>query len=72
MKKSLVMLGAVALAGVAFAEGEGSFDPATLMTSAQSTVTAIATAVGSILVAAAGIYLSFLGWRKFRDATNKV
>jgi len=71
MKKSLITLGAIAAAGVALADG-AQFDPATLMAGAEGTVTDIATAVATILVAAAGIYLSFLGWRKFRDATSRV
>lgn len=72
MKKALIALGGVALVGAAMAEGSAGFDPSSLMSSAETTVSAIATAVGSILTAAAAIYLSFLGWRKFRDATNKV
>ncbi|MBR1922113.1 MAG: hypothetical protein IJ829_09000 [Kiritimatiellae bacterium] len=73
MKKFGVAVGSAIATAAALAEGEsGGFDPSSLMTSAQSTVTGIATALGAILVAAAAIYLALLGWRKFREATNKV
>lgn len=66
---ALVCAGTVA----AMAEGEAaSFDPSSLLSSAASTVTGIATAVGTVLTAAAAIYLAFIGWRKFREASNRV
>lgn len=73
MKKYAIALGSAALmAGAALAEGEAGFDPSTLMSSATTTVSGIVTALGTLLAAAAGIYLAFVGWRKFREACNKV
>lgn len=72
MKKYGIALATAAMAGLALAEGEAGFDPSTMMTSATSTVTSIVTALGTLLAAAAGIYLAFIGWRKFREACNKV
>lgn len=73
MKKYAIALGASALmAGAALAEGSAGFDPTTLMGDATTTVTSIVTALGTLLAAAAGIYLAFVGWRKFREACNKV
>lgn len=72
MKKFLVPALVCGLSVAAFAEGESGFDPSSLLSSASSTVTAIATAVGGVLTAAAAIYLAFIGWRKFREASSKV
>ena len=72
MKKYGIALATACMAGLALAEGEGGFDPSTMMTTATSTVTGIVTALGTLLAAAAGIYLAFIGWRKFREACNKV
>lgn len=72
MNKYAVALATACMAGLALAEGESGFDPSTMMTTATSTVTGIVTALGTLLAAAAGIYLAFIGWRKFREACNKV
>ena len=72
MKKFLVPAVVCGLSAVAMAEGESGFDPTSLLSSASSTVTGIATAVGGVITAAAAIYLAFLGWRKFREASNKI
>lgn len=74
MKKILALVGSVMAGGAALAQEGGSsgFDPSTLLSQASTTVTSIATAVGGVLVAAAAIYLAFIGWRKFREACNKV
>lgn len=59
-------------AGVAMAEGEaGAFDPSTFLGTASTTVTAIVTAVGTLLTAALGLYLAFVGYRKAKEALNK-
>lgn len=73
MKKFLVPALVCGLSLAAMAEGDSStFDPSTLLTTASTTVTSIATAVGGVLTAAAAIYLAFIGWRKFREASNRV
>ena len=74
MKKYLVPAIVCGLSVAAMAEGEssGAFDPSSLLSSASSTVTSIATAIGGVLTAAAAIYLAFIGWRKFREASNRV
>lgn len=74
MKKIATMVGAAMVGGMALAEGgSGSgFDPTTLLSGASTTVSSIATAVGGVLVAAAAIYLAFIGWRKFREACNRI
>lgn len=72
MKKYAVALAVAGVSALAMAEGETGFDPSTLMTSATSTVTGIVTALGTLLAAAAGIYLAFIGWRAFKAACNKV
>lgn len=74
MKKILALVGSVMAGGAALAQESGGsgFDPSTLLSQASTTVSAIATAVGGVLVAAAAIYLAFIGWRKFREACNKV
>ena len=72
MKKFLVPALVCGLSAAAMAEGESGFDPSTLLSSASSTVTSIAAAVGGVLTAAAAIYLAFIGWRKFREASSKV
>lgn len=77
MKKILALVGSVMAGGAALAQegggsGSGTFDPSTLLSQASTTVTSIATAVGGVLVAAAAIYLAFIGWRKFREACNRV
>ena len=73
MKKILASVGSVMVGGAALAQESGSgFDPSTLLGQASTTVTAIATAVGGVLVAAAAIYLAFIGWRKFREACNRI
>lgn len=71
MKKFALALGSAALvAGSALADG--TFDPTSLLGSAETTITGIVTALGSLLGGAAAIYLAFVGWRKFREACNKV
>ena len=72
MKKFLTTALVCGAAVAAMAEGESGFDPSSLLSSASSTVTGIATAIGGVLTAAAAIYLAFIGWRKFREASNKV
>lgn len=72
MKKFLVPALVCAASVAAMAEGDGGFDPSGLLSSASSTVTGIATAIGGVLTAAAAIYLAFIGWRKFREASNRV
>ena len=74
MKKFLVPALVCGLSVAAMAEGEssGSFDPTSLLSSASSTVSGIATAIGGVLTAAAAIYLALIGWRKFREASNRV
>ena len=72
IKKYAVALALCGVSALAMAEGESGFDPSTLMTSATSTVTGIVTALGTLLAAAAGIYLAFIGWRAFKAACNKV
>ena len=72
MKKFLVPALVCGLSLAAMAEGGSSFDPSSLLESAGSTVTSIAAAVGAVLTAAAAIYLAFIGWRKFREASSKV
>ena len=73
MKKFLVPALVCGLSVAAMAEGEASgFDPSTLLSSAATTVSGIATAIGTVLTAAAAIYLAFIGWRKFREASNRV
>ncbi len=74
MKKFLVPALVCGLSVAAMAEGEGGggFDPTSLLSSASSTVSGIATAIGGVLTAAAAIYLAFIGWRKFREASNRI
>ena len=75
MKKFLVPALVCGLSVAAMAEGDsssGAFDPSQLLSSAATTVSGIATAIGSVLTAAAAIYLAFIGWRKFREASNRV
>lgn len=72
MKKIATMVGTAMVGGMALAEGQSGFDPTTLLGTASTTVTSIATAVGGVLVAAAAIYLAFIGWRKFREACNRI
>ena len=73
MKKFLVPAIAFGATAVAMAEdSSGGFDPSSLLSSASSTVTGIAAALGGVLTAAAAIYLAFIGWRKFREASSKV
>ena len=63
---------AACLVGVsAFAEDSATFDPATYLTTANTTVTSIVTAVGVLLATALGLYLAFVGYRKAREALNK-
>ncbi len=71
MKKFLTTALVCAASVAAMAEGEG-FDPSSLLSGASSTVSSIATAIGGVLTAAAAIYLAFIGWRKFREASNKI
>ena len=71
MKKFLVPALVCGLSVAAMAEGE-TFDPSTLLSTASTTVSGIATAIGGVLTAAAAIYLAFIGWRKFREASNRV
>lgn len=71
MKKFLPVLGVFLLTGAAMAEGEASFDPSTFLGTANTTVTAIVTAVGTLLATALGLYLAFVGYRKAREALNK-
>ena len=72
IKKCAVALAVCGVSALAMAEGESGFDPTTLMSSATSTVTGIVSALGTLLAAAAGIYLAFIGWRAFKAACNKV
>lgn len=72
MKKYAVALAVAGMSALAMAEGESGFDPSSLMSSAQTTVTTIVAALGTLLAAAAGIYLAFIGWRAFKAACNKV
>lgn len=73
MNKKIALFGLCALGAVAgaFAEGTSGFDPASFLGTAQTTVTAIVTAVGSLLAGALGLYLAFIGYRKAREALNK-
>lgn len=70
-KKFLFALAFALVGSFAFAEGDSGFDPSSLIGSATTTVTAIVTAIGSLLAAAIGIYLAFVGYRKAREALNK-
>lgn len=71
MNKKLAFLGTALMLGAsAFAEGD-SFDPSSYLASANTTVTAVVTAVGTLLAAALGLYLAFVGYRKAREALNK-
>lgn len=72
MKKYAVALAVAGMSALAMAEGESGFDPSSLISSATSTVTTIVTAIGTLLAAAAGIYLAFVGYRAFKNAINKV
>ena len=75
MKKYLVPALVCGLSLAAMAEGEtggASFDPSSLLQTATSTVSGIASAIGAVLTAAAAIYLAFIGWRKFREASNRI
>lgn len=72
IKKYAVVLAVCGVSVFAMAEGGASFDAATLMGNATTTVTGIVTALGTLLAAAAGIYLAFVGWRAFKAACNKV
>lgn len=72
MKKYLAPTLAFGLTMAAMAEDGGGFDASTLLSSASSTVTGIATAIGGVLTAAAAIYLAFIGWRKFREASSRI
>lgn len=70
--KKILFAAAFALVGSAvFAEGDQGFDPSTLLGTATTTVTTIATALGSLLAAAFTIYLAFVGYRKAREALGK-
>ena len=71
MKKILPALCAFAVAGVSFAEGSTAFDPSTYLTTANTTVGSVVTAVGTLLATALGLYLAFVGYRKAREALNK-
>lgn len=71
MKKYALAIAVAGVSALAMADGTG-FDPTTLMTSAETTVGGIVTALGTLLAAAAGIYLAFIGWRAFKAACNKV
>ena len=72
MKKFAVALAVAGMSAAAMAEGSSGFDPSSLMTTATSTVTGIVTALGTLLAAGAGIYISFIAWRAFKAACNKV
>jgi len=72
MKKYALALAVAGVSALAMAEGSSGFDPSTLMTSANTTITSIVTALGTLLATAAGIYLAFVGWRAFKAACNKV
>lgn len=73
IKKYAVALAVCGVSALAMADGGTTgFDPSTLMTSATTTVGGIVTALGTLLAAAAGIYLAFIGWRAFKAACNKV
>lgn len=68
----LPVLGVMAVGSVFGQEsGGGGFDPTSFLSTAQTTVTAIVTGLGALLVAALGIYLAFVGYRKVREALNK-
>ena len=71
MNKKIAFLGTALMLGAsAFAEGTG-FDPSTYLATANTTVTSIVTAVGTLLATALGLYLAFVGYRKAREALNK-
>lgn len=71
-KKALVVVGGSMLSAIAMAEGESAaFDPSTFLGTANTTVTTIVTAVGTLLATALGLYLAFVGYRKAREALNK-
>lgn len=70
-KKSLFMLGAVAASAAAFGADGSGFDASSFITEATTAVTAIVTGLGTLLTAAVGIYLAFVGYRKVREALNK-
>ena len=70
-KRLLPVVGGVLATGVAFAEGETAFDPSTYLGTATTTVTSVVTAVGTLLAAALGLYLAFVGYRKAKEALNK-
>lgn len=67
--KSALVAGLVGAS--AFAEDAATFDPASYLTTANTTVTSIVTAVGVLLATALGLYLAFVGYRKAREALNK-
>lgn len=70
--KKLAFLGTALMLGAsAFAEGAATFDPSTYLSTANTTVTAIVTTVGTLLATALGLYLAFVGYRKAREALNK-
>lgn len=73
MKKIATLVGSAMVGGMALADGVSlGFSPESLLGDAATTVSSIATAVGTVLVAAAAIYLAFIGWRKFREACNRI
>lgn len=72
LKKYALGFAVAGLSAVSMAEGSSGFDASTLMGTATTTVTGIVTALGTLLAAAAGIYLAFIGWRAFKAACNKV
>lgn len=72
MKRKLMTFLPVLATGAVLAADGDSFDPTTLITSAQTTVTTIVTAFGALLIAAAAFPLAKLGWRKFKAAISGV
>lgn len=72
LKKYALGFAVAGLSAVAMAEGDAGFNASTLMGTATTTVSGIVTALGTLLAAAAGIYLAFIGWRAFKAACNKV
>ena len=69
-KKYLPALAVMGVSMAAMAEGEG-FDASSFLSSATTTVTTIVSAVGTLLAAALGLYLAFVGYRKAKEALNK-
>ena len=71
MKKLLIAT--LVAGGAVMAKAEGtSFDPSSVLSTATTTVTGIVASIGTLLGAAFLIYLGFVGYRKGKEAVNKV